>query len=111
MVRRILLACFVTFAGTAIGQPASAKPADDPSFRLVNRGSQRIVEFFATPAGLTKWGQNRLDAGGLPGGAEKLIRIPRTGNCIFDLRVVFADHTAKEKRRDNLCQITEMPVP
>lgn len=98
----------------AMGEPAAVggrKPPDDPSFRLVNRGTQTIMELFATPSGMTNRGQNRLDSGGLPAGSEKLIRIPRTGNCVFDLRVVFADHKALEKRHDDLCRITDLPVP
>jgi hypothetical protein len=95
-----------TVAATAAG-----KPADDPSIRLVNRGAQAIVEFYAAPAGHTDWGGNRLDAGPLPSATEKLISIARTGNCIYDLRVVFADKTAKEKHAADLCKISDLPVP
>jgi len=90
---------------------AAAKPADDPSVKLVNRGTQAIAEFYAAPAGRGNWGQNRLDAGPLPPATEKLIRIVKTGDCLFDLRVVFADHTAKEKHRTDLCRITDLPIP
>lgn len=100
----------------AVGEPANGgaaagKPADDASFRLVNRGRQAIVELFAAPAGSGAWGDNRLDASGLPAAAEKLVRIDGRGQCVFDLRVVFADHKALEKRRANLCRITDLPVP
>jgi hypothetical protein len=100
----------------AVGLPADAasssgKEATDPSVRLVNRGQQAIVEFYAVPAGRGTWGENRLDAGPLPAATEKLIRIARTGDCRFDLRVVFADHTAKEKHGTDLCRITDLPVP
>lgn len=107
MRRKLILACTTMLAAG----PALAKPTDDPSFQLVNRGTQTIRELFATPAGMTNWGENRLDRNGLPAGAAKLIRIPRNGNCLFDLRVVFADHKALEKRHDDLCRITDLPVP
>ena len=97
--------------GMATGAAAGAKPADDPSVKLVNRGTQDIQEFYVAPAGHTNWGQNRLDAGPLPAATEKLIRIAKTGDCLFDLRVVFADHTAKEKHRTDLCKVTTLPVP
>ena len=109
--RRGLNTCTVDAIAMGETVATGGKPADDPSFRLVNRGAQPIVEFFATPSGMTNWGENRLDSYGLPAGAEKLIHIPRTGNCLFDLRVVFADHRALEKRHDDLCRITDLPVP
>jgi hypothetical protein len=90
----------------------AGKPVGDPSIRLVNRGEQAIVEFYAAQAaGRQSWGANRLDAGPLPAATDKLIRIARTGDCVFDLRVVFADHTAKEKHAADLCKISDLPVP
>lgn len=97
--------------GIAANGSAPSKEKDDPSFRFVNRGSQAIKELFATPAGDANWGQNRLDEGPLPAASEKLIRITKTGNCLFDLRVVFADGKAVEKHRSDLCRITDLPVP
>jgi hypothetical protein len=97
--------------GTPTAGTATAKATDDPSFRFINRGSQPIKELFATPAGMTNWGQNRLDEGPLPPATEKLVHIARTGNCLFDLRVVFADGHAVEKHRSDLCRITDLPVP
>lgn len=115
--RRNLNTC--TVDAIAIGEPAQAagsqgagsKESGDPSFRLVNRGPRTIAELFATPAGTGTWGENRLDPGGLPPAAEKLVHVTRTGNCLFDLRVVFADHKAVEKHRTDLCRITDLPVP
>ena len=106
-MRPHLIACLATLAAT----PVAAKAPDDPSFQLVNRGAQPIIELFATPAGMTNWGESRLGGHRLPPGAATQIRIPRSGNCLFDLRVVFADHTALEKRHDDLCRITDLPVP
>ncbi len=107
MRRPILIACLAALAATS----AAAKAPDDPSFQLVNRGTKPVIELFATPGGMTNWGENRLDGHRLPPGAAMEIHIPRTGNCLFDLRVVFADRTALEKRHDNLCRITDLPVP
>jgi hypothetical protein len=112
--RRNLNTC--TADDVAFGQPvgglpgAVAKAPDDPSFRLINRSSQPIVEAFATPAGLGNWGQNRLD-GPLPPQADKLVHVDKQGSCLFDLRVVFADHTARERHRTDLCRIADLPVP
>ena len=60
---------------------------------------------------MTNWGQNRLADGALPPETEKLVRIARGGNCLFDLKVVFADGKALEKHHADLCRITDLPVP
>ncbi len=101
----------VAVGEAAAGSPPAAKAAGDPSFRLVNHAAQPIIQAFATPAGFGNWGQNRLTAGPIPPQGERPLRIDRQPNsCLFDLRVVFADHTAREKRRADLCRITSLPV-
>jgi hypothetical protein len=96
--------------GGATGHGPGKGP-NDPSIRLVNRGAQAIVEFYAAPPGHTGWGANRLAAGPLPAATEKFVRIADAGACLFDLRVVFADHTAKEKHATDLCKLTDLPIP
>lgn len=96
---------------TAAPGAAAAKAANDPSFRLVNRGAVAIEQLYATPAGLGTWGENRLASGGVPAGTATLVRIAPGEQCLYDLRVVFADHKAMEKRRADLCRITDLPVP
>jgi hypothetical protein len=107
---------FIQCYGTGARTPAAAaaqpggKAADDPSFRLVNRGQQPIAELFATPAGTGAWGGNRLEKGPLAPQASQVFRLPR-GGCVYDLRVVFADRRAMERKGANLCRITDLPVP
>ena len=86
------------------------KASDDPSFHLVNRGDQSIVELYATPAGSGRWGQNRLETP-LPPHAQRAVAVPRQSSCRFDLKVVLADHHAREKHEADLCRITDLPVP
>ncbi len=98
-------------AASAALDPATGKPGDDPSIRLFNRAAIPITEIYATPSGLTNWGQNRLNAGALKPDDKFLVQLPRDGNCYYDLRVVFADHKAREQKHANLCRFAEMPVP
>jgi hypothetical protein len=114
--RKALNTCNID--SVAVGVPAAAatgaglgKDARDPSIRLVNRGGQSIIGFYAAPPGHAEWGENRLAAGPLPPATEKLVRIANDGTCLFDLRVVFADHAAKEKHGTDLCKLTDLPVP
>jgi hypothetical protein len=114
----LFIQCFGTGARTPAaaapppaGTSPGGKPADDPSFRLVNRGQQPITEFFATPAGTGSWGSNRLDQGRLAPQEARLFRLPRGGECSYDLRVVFEGGRALERKGANLCRITDLPVP
>ncbi len=103
----------VTIGATAPAgtNAATGKPADDPSVKLFNRAARPVTEVYMTPAGLTNWGQNRLGQDRLLPDGTRLFTLPRDGSCIFDLRVVFADGKALEKKRANLCRIGELPVP
>jgi hypothetical protein len=109
----LFIQCFGAGARPAPATTATTqgKPADDPSFRLVNRGQQPIAELFATPAGTGTWGRNRLDQGPLAPQATQVFRLPRGGECVYDLRVVFADRRALERKGANLCRVTDLPVP
>jgi S1-C subfamily serine protease len=110
----LFIQCYGTGArpapATASATPGG-KPADDPSFRLVNRGQVAVAELFATPAGTGSWGRNRLDQGKLPPQEARLFRLPRGGECSYDLRVVFEGGRALERKGANLCRITDLPVP
>jgi hypothetical protein len=104
----------VAFGGpAAAGQvAATGKAADDPSIKLFNRSARPITEFRAVATGSTGGASpNRLGPSPLPPDNFRAITMPRDGNCIFDLRVVFADGKAVEKKKANLCRIAELPVP
>jgi len=92
--------------GAALAQPGQP----NPSFALENRADVAIREFFATPAGRTNWGRDRLDGKGMAAGAKVNFRLPADGNCIYDLRVVFADGRTEDRRGQNTCQIKDVAV-
>jgi hypothetical protein len=96
MIRKLaLLLCLML--------PAAAQAQDkNPSFNLVNKSSQPIRELFVTPAGDANWGQNRLTSPVAPG-ANFAARRKIDGNCVFDIRVVYADSTREERRTVNTC--------
>lgn len=90
---------------------AAARPAmSDPSFRLVNRGRLEVSEVYVSPVGDDDWGRDRLGDDTVVAGGNRVIRMP-TGPCSYDVRVVFANGEATEKRRLNLCTITDLRVP
>jgi hypothetical protein len=83
---------------------ALAQPSANPSFVLDNQGAVAVKELYATPAGQTNWGRDRLDGKGLAKAAKVSVHLVADGNCVFDLKVVFADGRSEERRRQNTCQ-------
>jgi hypothetical protein len=101
--------CLLPLAATAQSS-AATKPANDPTFRLINASDKTITEVFATPAGRDNWGKNRLDQGTLLAQGAHVFKLPRDGNCIYDLKVVFIDGAHREKKATNLCKLSDLPV-
>ncbi len=102
----------VTFPrGTTGGAGRTQQPAaDDPSFRLVNRGRVAVNAVYATPTGVRDWGQDRLGDATVASGASRSVRLPM-GQCNYDVRGVYSNGDATEKRDLNLCALTDLPVP
>ncbi len=106
----------VAFGAAAVSNvpvAATGKPSDDPSFKLFNRSARPITELRASPSGggAVTAAENRLGTTPLPPDNSRRITLPRDGNCIFEVRVVFADGTAKERHKFNLCKVADLPVP
>ena len=90
--------------------PQGGNAARDPSFRIVNRGDREIDEVYARIAGSPSWGRDRLGDGTINPSSFRVINLPR-GQCLWDIRLVFADGPSTERRRLNLCDVTDLPVP
>lgn len=110
MMRRLLVAPLLAAAACALaGSPARAQ--SNPSFNVANRASSVINELYASPAGVTNWGRNRLAGVAVPPGQRYAIRLPADGNCIYDVRVVYADGRSDERRGVNTCTLDDLPFP
>lgn len=98
--------------GAVQGQGPVPDPAaaDDPSFRLVNRGRSEATELYASPSGDENWGQDRLGSEIVAAGGSRVVRLPR-GECRYDVRIVFGNGQSTEKRKVNLCTLTDLRVP
>ncbi len=88
-------------------------PADrgNPDVRLVNRTGRTILQIFVSAATDRSWGEDRLGRHVLPPGHSLAITMPKDGTCLFDVRVVYDNGTAAEKRRVNTCAIGEVVFP
>jgi hypothetical protein len=83
--------------------------AGDPSFVVINRGRQVLQDVFASPAGEQNWGPDRLGGNSLRPGGRAKVQLPG-GECRYDLRFVWLNGQAQERRGVDLCAVTELPV-
>jgi hypothetical protein len=103
LLRRIVIAAVAALlsAGTALAQ-------SDPSFNLVNRSGQPVHHLFVSPVSNPNWGHDLLGNDVLPDGRAFPVRIPPAAGCRQDVRVVYADGQAEERRNQDTCRITQM---
>jgi hypothetical protein len=111
--RRRVNVCNVNeVAFTAAGAAGRAAPGTAiADFRLVNRSGRTIQQLFVSAATDQNWGADRLGQNVLPSGRAFTVRLPRDGTCVYDIRVVYDDNTAAEKRRVNTCEVSEVVFP
>ncbi|MFT8245379.1 hypothetical protein [Roseomonas sp. BN140053] len=92
------------------GQPAYAEPAGNPSFNLLNRARQPIREIYASPASRPDWGGDLLGSEIVPPGRSYPVRLP-LGECLYDLRVVYADGRTQDRRGVDTCRLSRVAFP
>jgi hypothetical protein len=85
--------------------PALAQ-SNDPSFRMNNQTGAVVNEIYVSSANDSSWGRDLLGQNVLPAGQSFVIRLPQ-GQCMNDIRVVFDNGQAHERRRVDTCQITD----
>ena len=82
----------------------------NPSFNLVNQGQQTVMEVYASLTTDQNWGPDRLGAETVAPGAVFALRLPE-GDCMYDLRFVYQNGQAQERRGVNLCEVTNVTLP
>jgi len=108
MLKRFWIAAMLVLAGAG---PGFAQQPPNPSFNLVNRSDNTINEVYATSAGLANWGRDRLGNNNIPPGQSYPIRLPADGNCIYDIKVVYANGQTDERRGLNTCTVDNVTFP
>jgi hypothetical protein len=89
---------------------AASAQQQNPSFNLVNKSTKPVAELYVTPAGDANWGQNRLVSGPIAPGESFAVRRRIDGNCIFDVRTVYADKTHEDRKAINTCNTADVVV-
>jgi hypothetical protein len=80
----------------------------NPSFVFVNGTPGTIREIYVSLSSDSNWGPDRLGANILAPGQRLAVGLPRDSVCTVDIRVVYMDGRADERRRLETCSRTEL---
>jgi hypothetical protein len=94
-------------AATSGGAGAPSAQSRSPSLFLANRTNRTINTLSVSSSSDQSWGEDRLGNATVRPGGTFLVRLP-VGECLYDVRVVYADNTVEERRRVDLCAGTEL---
>ncbi|MBE9604808.1 hypothetical protein IAI18_08010 [Acetobacteraceae bacterium H6797] len=92
------------------GAPAGVGRRGNPSFNVVNRGSQAIREVYASPSTDNDWGPDRLGDEMVQPGKFFAVRLV-AGECRYDVRIVYENGRSEERRGVDLCAVSSLPFP
>jgi len=85
-------------------------PTGNPSFNLVNQSRVAVMEAYVSLSTEQEWGPDRLGNDTVPPGRHFAIRLPE-GQCLYDVRFVYENGQSDERRRVNLCEVTNLILP
>lgn len=95
----------VAFDGSGAKAPAAAPVRD---VTLVNRSARPIQQVLISPADAGDWGEDRLGNGSISVGDAATLHY--RGDCVADLRVVFDNRGAEERRGIDICATPRIVV-
>lgn len=92
------------------GSAATAAPGTGiaHSITLVNDSARPIQQVFISPAAANQWGDDRLAEGSISVAARRVVTWH--GDCNADLRVVFDNRAAEERRGVDLCTLPALSI-
>lgn len=105
----LLAGLALTLAG-AVAPGIAWAQSGDPSFRVTNNAAGTINEIYVSSAANNDWGPDRLGERSLGSGATTMVRLP-AGQCVNDVRIVYASGETTERRRVDTCKLTDMVFP
>jgi hypothetical protein len=96
----------MVFGSAAQAPPSAQQGQANPSFNLVNHGQQAMREVYVSSVREENWGRQRLPRAMNPG-EHLAVRLP-AGDCMNDVRVVWEDGRAEERRGLDTCRIVNL---
>jgi hypothetical protein len=95
--------------GATAAAPQGQGAGQNASFNLVNHGRQPIREIYVSSARDTHWGDDRLGRQNLTPGRYLAVQLP-ANDCVNDVRVVWADGRAEDRRGIDTCRLVNLVV-
>lgn len=92
-------------ASTATAPPETGT---EHQVTLLNRSARPIQQVFLSPPEANQWGDDRLAQGSISVGGQR--SIAWHGDCLLDLRVVFENRAAEERRGIDLCRRPQISI-
>jgi hypothetical protein len=93
---------------TVDGSQATPPPLPSETVTLVNASRLPIQQLFISPPDAAQWGDDLLTTSGLSVGEQR--DITYQGSCEADVRVVFTNRAAEERRGLNLCTRSRLRI-
>ena len=90
--------------GPGLGRASSG----NPSFTIVNGTGNTIREIYSSLSSERDWGADRLGANTLPPGGSLFIPLPQGGGCNTDIRVIYMNGAASERRGLETCSVQQL---
>ncbi|EHL97106.1 hypothetical protein HMPREF9946_04405, partial [Acetobacteraceae bacterium AT-5844] len=84
------------------------RPAQDRAVTIVNELGLALRELYVVPTGSVEPGDDQLGIDTLPSGASLRVELGRQRLCLFDIRVVLADGSSRERRGVDLCRVARV---
>jgi hypothetical protein len=88
--------------------PSTAHDEPNNRFMLKNDSSQTIDNINISPVNSTNWGDDLLGVLALPAHSRIIAAPTQDKGCLFDIRVVYHNHTEEALRHQNLCNLDEI---
>jgi hypothetical protein len=86
-----------------IGSAATAQAPVSPGFDLENASNSPITGAFAKPMASQKWG-SPLAGSAVAVGKTARVQVASETNCLYDVRLVFADGHEESRRHVDVCK-------
>jgi hypothetical protein len=92
------------------GSAATPPPGSEQEHQVLveNRSALPIQQLFISPSAASQWGDDRITTSSISAGGERVI--PWRGDCTADVRVVFANRAAEERRTLDLCTLPALVI-
>jgi hypothetical protein len=96
-----VIALGASFIGGAI--TATAQAPLQPGFDLVNASRVNVTHVIAKPESSPNWGMP-VPSSAVAAGKTGYIRIASETNCLYDVRIVFADKRTEDRHKVDVCK-------